>query len=222
MRKFMAAPMAGLMVLAIAAPALAAPNVSNTSGSGKTIYGEWSSEGTYGYVFLGEETGHGGFGDIYQESGEYVECEGGAVPPPDKGAVVPQDTTPGGEFSGFVGTRTYGWATDLHITVSKRLETGTATGTAELFTETIDECQGIYGGDPVSETVAINVTATAAGPLASFRGTSHYKIPSEFNGHSSYRGTERQATGSVDAGSIDAAFTFGYMNQVSWTEHAKG
>jgi hypothetical protein len=219
MRKFMAAPMAGLMVLAIAAPVLAAPNVSNTSGSGKSIYGEWSSEGTYGYVFLGEETGYGGFGDIYQESGQYVECEGGAVPPPDKGGVAPQDTTPGDEFYGFVGTRTYGWATDLHLTLSKRLDTGTATGTAELYTETIDECQGIFGGDPVSETVAINVTATAAGPLASFKGSGQYKIPSEFNGHSSYRGTERLATGSVDAGAIDATFTFAYMNQVSWSEH---
>ena len=218
MRKFMAAPIAGLMVLAIAAPVLAAPNVSNTSGSGMSIYGEWSSEGTYGYVFLGEETGQGGFGDIYQESGAYVECDG-ALPPPDKGGVVPQDTTPGDGYYGFVGTRTYGWATDLHITLSKRLETGTATGTAELFTETVDECAGVYGGDPVSETVAINVTAKAAGPLASFKGSGSYKIPSEFNGHQSYRGTERQATGSVVAGSINASFTFGYMNQVSWSEH---
>jgi hypothetical protein len=214
----MVLPLAGLLALTIAAPVLAAPNVSNTSGSGKSIYGEWSSEGTYGYVFLGEETGYGGFGEIFQESGQYVECDG-AVPPPDKGAVVPQDTTPGDEFYGFVGTRTYGWATDLQITMSKRLETGTATGSAELYTETIDECAGIFGGDGVSETVSLNVTATGVGPLASFKGSGSYKIPSEFNGHSSYKGIERQATGSVVAGPIDATFSFGYMNQVSWTDH---
>ena len=132
MRRFMVLPLAGLLALAIAAPVLAAPNVSNTSGSGKSIYGEWSSEGTYGYVFLGEEAGQGGFGDIYQESGEYVECDG-ALPPPDKGAPSPQDTTGGGEYYGFVGTRTYGWATDLTVTLSKRLDTGKATGSAELY-----------------------------------------------------------------------------------------
>ena len=218
MRRFMVLPLAGLLALAIAAPDLAAPNVSNTSGSGKSIYGEWSSEGTYGYVFLGQETGQPAFGDIYQESGAYVECDG-ALPPPDKGGAVPQDTTPGDGYYGFVGTRTYGWATDLQITQSKRLETGKATGSAELFTETIDECNGIFGGDGVSAIVPINVTVTSAGPLASFKNTGSYKIPSEFNGHSSYRGTERLATGSVVAGSINASFTFAYMNQVSWTEH---
>ena len=218
MRRFMVLPLAGLLALTITAPVLAAPNVSNTSGSGRSIYGEWSSEGTSGYVFLGEETGQGAFGDIYQESGQYVECDG-AVPPPDKGGVTPQDTTPGDGFYGFVGTRTYGWATDLQITQSKRLETGTAVGSAELYTETIDECAGNFGGDAVSEIVAINVSVTAAGPLASFKNSGSYKIPSEFNGHSSYRGTERQATGSVVAGSINATFTFGYQNQVSWTDH---
>jgi len=216
----MAVPMAGLMVVAIAAPVLAGPNVSNTSGTGRSIYGEWSGDGTYGYVFAGEESNYGGFADIYQEAGEWVLCESGTPAPVDKDEPTPKDTTPGDEVYGFVGTRTYGYATKLHLTLSRRLETGTATGTAELYTETIDECAGVYGGDPVSETVALNVTATGVGPLASFRGSGSYKIPSEFNGHQNYRGTERQATGSVDAGSaINATFTFGYMNQVTWTEH---
>ena len=218
MRRFMVIPLAGLLVLGAAAPVLAGPNVSNTSGSGKTIYGEWSDAGTYGYVFLGEETGYGGFGEIYQESGEYVECETAPVPP-EKDAPIAEDTTPGEEFYGFVGTRTYGYAFDLKITLSRRLETGTATGSAELFTETVDECQGIYGGDAVAEIVPITVNVTGVGSLASFRGSGHYKIPSEFNGHDSYRGTERQAAGSVDVGSIDSTFDSAYMSQVSWTQH---
>lgn len=221
MRRFMVVPLAGLLVLGAAAPVLAGPNVSNTSGSGKAIYGEWSGEGTYGYVFIGEESGYGGFGDIYQESGEYVECET-APAPPEKGKPSAEDTTPGEEFYGFVGTRTYGYVFDLQVTLSRRLETGTATGSAELFTETVDECQGIYGGEPVVEVVPINVSVTGIGSLASFRGTGSYKIPSEFNGHDNYRGTERQATGSVVAGSIDATLDWGYMSQVTWTQHTNG
>jgi hypothetical protein len=221
MRRFMVIPLAGLLVLGAAAPVLAGPNVSNTSGSGKTIYGEWSSAGTYGYVFLGEETGYGGFGEIYQESGEYVECAPVVDPGTKKNASVPQDTTPPGEgFYGFVGTRTYGWAFDLEITLSRRLETGTATGSAELYTETINECEGIYGGDPVAEIVPLKVSVAGVGSLASFRGSGSYKIPSEFNGHESYRGTERQATGFAVAGeTIDATFDFAYMSLVTWSQH---
>jgi hypothetical protein len=224
MRRFMVIPLAGLLVLGAAAPVLAGPNVSNTSGTGKTIYGEWSSEGTYGYVFLGEETGYGGFGDIYQESGEWVLCEPTTVAGDDKGTVTIEDTTPPGEeFYGFVGTRTYGYAFDLEITLSRRLETGSATGSAELYTETVNECEGIYGGDPVAEVVSINVNVTGVGSLASFRGSGSYKIPSEFNGHENYRGTERQATGSVVAGNvIDTSFDWAYMSQVTWSQHVNG
>lgn len=222
MRRFMVLPLAGLLALTIAGPALAGPNVSNTSGGGETIYGEWSSEGTWGYVFLGEETGYGAFGEIYQESGEWILCAPVAGGGPAKGGPSTEDTTPGEEVYGFVGTRTYGYATDLELNLSRRLETGSATGTVELFTETVDECAGIYG-DGSSEIASIDVTATGIGSLASFRGSGSYKIPSEFNGHDSYRGTERQASGSIVAGSvIDASFDFGYMSRVTWTSHSNG
>jgi len=219
MRKLMILPMAGLLALGVVGPVAAGPNVSNTSGSGETIWGDWSVDGGYGYVFLGEETGYGGFGDIYQESGEWVECpegsEGGG-----KGGPETKDTTPGGEYYGFVGTRTWGYAYDVEIDFSRRLETGRATGSVELYTETVDECNGVYGGDAVAEVGAIDVTVTGVGPLVTFKGSGSYKIPSEFNGHQNYRGRERQATGSVVAGgSIDASFGYGYMSQVTWSEH---
>ena len=201
MRRFMVLPMTALLVLAVAAPVAAGPNVSNQSGSGESIYGEWYDGTTYGYVFLGEESGYGGFGDIYQESGEWILCEGG-------------------ELYGFEGTRTWGYAYDVTIDMTRRLESGTATGTVDLFTETVDECNGIYGGDPgfVSGTLVVEVSG--AGPLASFRGSGSYQIPSEFNGHYNYRGKERQATGAIDAaGVISADFDWAYMSQVTWTEH---
>lgn len=222
MRKFMVLPMAAILALTIAGPAMAGPNVSNTSGSGESIYGEWSSEGTYGYVFAGEESGYGGFVDIYQETGEWVLCPtapaGGEPVKP-----APSDTTPGDEFYGFVGTRTWGYGYDIQIELSRRLDTGTATGTIELYTETVNECEGIYGGDAVAEVGSLSINVTGVGPLATFRGSGAYKIPSEFNGHQNYRGSERQATGSVVAGNaIDATFGWAYMSKVTWTQHTNG
>lgn len=219
MRKFMILPMAGILALTIAGPAMAGPNVSNTSGSGESIYGEWSGEGTYGYVFAGEESGYGGFVDIYQESGEWVLCPTAPVGG-NEGTPAPTDTTPGDEYFGFVGTRTWGYGYDIQVDLSRRLETGTATGTVELYTETVNECEGIYGGDAVAEVGSLSLSVTGVGPLASFRGSGSYKIPSEFNGHSNYRGSERQASGSIVAGSaIDATLGWGYMSKVTWTEH---
>jgi hypothetical protein len=226
MRRFMVLPMAALLALAVAAPVAAGPNVSNQSGSGESIYGEWYDGTTYGYVFLGEEAGYGGFGDIYQESGEWVLCEPAIDETPVKGtgkpsaSAVPTDTTPGEEFYGFVGTRTWGYAYDLTIEFSRRLETGRAIGTVDLFTDIVDECNGIYGGDPAFDSGPLVVELTGAGPLASFRGTGSYAIPSEFNGHYNYRGKERQATGSIDAAGVIAAdFDWAYMSQTTWTEH---
>ena len=216
MRKFMVLPLAALLSLTLAGPALAGPNVSNTSGSGQSIYAEWQAEGTYGYLMVGEDSGQGSFGEVYQESGSWVACEGAGGP-------STQDTGGGEKPYGFVGTRTSGWAFDLEVTLSRRLETGTATGSVELYTETVDECNGIYGGEPVVEIGTINVSATGVGSLANFRGSGAYKSPSEFNGHENYRGSERQAGGTVVAGNaIDAAFDWGYMSKVTWTSHANG
>jgi hypothetical protein len=214
MRKLMVLPLAGLLALGVVGPVAAGPNVSNTSGSGETIYGEWYGEDTYGYAFLGEESGYGGFGDIYQESGTWVEC-----PPAGESGIGTMDTKPADETYGFVGTRTWGYAYDVEIEFSRRLETGHATGSVELYTETVDECNGIYGGDAVADVGSLDVTVTGVGSLATFRGSGSYKIPSEFNGHQNYRGKERLATGSILAGPIDAEFGYAYMSEVTWTEH---
>jgi hypothetical protein len=220
MRKFMILPMAGLLALGIAAPAAAAPNVSNTSGSGQSIYGEWSSDGGSGYVSVGVDSVYGSYAEVYQESGAWVECAPGDEPPPKKGPIA-YDTTPGDGAYGFVGTRTWGYGSDILLGLSRRLDSGRATGTIELNTQTVDECNGIYD-DATAETGALDLRVTGTGSVASFRDKQFYKLPSEFNGHATYRGQERQATGSlVVGGSIDVGLDSAYMSQVSWSEHAK-
>ncbi len=222
MRKFWVLPLAALLVLAVAAPVSAGANTSNTSGSGSTVYGEWYGEGVYGYAYLGQEKGQPGFGQIYQESGTWVLCpppEPAPAANPKAAAIGPLDTGGGEEFYGFQGTRTYGFTNDVTITLSRRLETGTATGSVELWTAVVDECAGIYGDDPVYELAELSVVLTGVGDLGMFRGSGSYQVPSQFNGHYNYRGKERQATGSVLAGSISANFNWAYMSQISWSLH---
>jgi len=218
MRKFMVVPMAGLLALGIAAPAAAAPNVSNTSGTGQSIYGEWSSDAGSGYVSVGVDSAYGSYAEVYRESGTWVECAPGDEPPPDKGAIA-YDTTPGDGNYGFVGTRTWGYGSDIRLDLSRRLDSARATGTIELFSQSVDECTGVSEDGP-TEVGALDVRLTGTGPVASFRDTEFYKLPSEFNGHATYRGKERQATGSlVVGGSIDVGLDSAYMSQVSWSEH---
>lgn len=219
MRKFWVLPLAALLAVIVAAPVSAGANTSNTSGTGRTVYGDWSDGSTFGYAYFGQEKGQPGFGEIYQESGEWVECsppDGGAAPAPEK--IGPTDTGPGEGYYGFVGTRTFGYSGDVEITFSRRLETGTVTGQVELWTETVDECAGTYG-DPTYELADLSVQVTGVGELASFRGSGSFQIPSEFNGHQNYRGKERLATGSILAGPIDTDFGYAYMSEVTWTEH---
>ena len=221
MRKLMVLPLAGLLALGVVGPVAAAPNVSNTSGGGESIYGEWSAEGTYGYVSVGEDSQYGGYADIYQESGTWVECDPGAADP-GKGGASTQDTTPGDGDYGFVGTRTWGYGEGLTVDLSRRLDSGHATGSIELYTATVDECAGDYGDEAVSEVVTLDVSVTATGPLVSYRGHGSYKLPSEFNSHENYRGKERAASGTVSAGSIDATFSSAGMSVFTWSDHSNG
>ena len=164
---------------------------------------------------------YGGFAEIYQESGTWVECDTGAADP-GKDTPTTQDTT-GGDY-GFVGTRTWGYSEGgVTVDLSRRLDSGHATGSIELYTATVDECAGDYGDDAVSEVVTLDVSVSAAGPLASFRDHGSYKIPSQFNAHQNYRGKERAATGTVSAGSsIDATFSNAGMSVLTWSDHSNG
>jgi hypothetical protein len=223
MRKIMVLPLAGLLALGVVGPVAAAPNVSNTSGGGESIYGEWSTGGGDGYASVGTDSSNGGFAEIYQESGTWVACDPGAAAS-GQDSPTTQDTTGGDGDYGFVGTRTWGYSEgDVTFELARRLDSGHATGSIELATVTVDECAGDYGGDAVSEVVAFDVSVSAAGPLASFRDRGTYKVPSQFNGHQNYRGKERAASGTVTAGSsIGATFSNADMTVVTWSDHSNG
>lgn len=205
MRRFMGLASAAILVLATAAPVAAGPNTINTSGGGETIQGEWY-DGSYGYIVLFEESG-GEYGELLEESGEWVLCSTGP--------------TPEDEVYGFVGTRLVGWAYAVDISLGSKLGTGSATAEFELGIETIDDCSGTY--DVTFGTATVSVDAVGTGSVAMFRDSGTFKVPGEFNSHARYRGKERQAGGTVDLGSFGSRdFDFGIMASYSWSEHANG
>ena len=143
MRKFMVVPMAGLLALGIAAPAAAAPNVSNTSGTGQSVYGEWSSAVGRDTSRSASISAYGSYAEVYQESGTWVECAPGDEPPPDKGAIA-YDTTPGDGGYGFVGTRTFGYGSDIRL--DPVAEAGQRPGDRHaraVQSETVNDCNGV-------------------------------------------------------------------------------
>ena len=200
MRRVMISAMVGALVLATAAPVAAGPNTNNLSGSGRTIQGEWYDESGYGSVYLFDES-TGTYGEIFEESGEYVACDGSD-----------------GDVYGFRGTRIQGWAQGLKISVDAKLSTGVAAGDFEIATETVDECTGSY--DVAFETASVTVDVTGTGSVATFRNSGSFKIPGEYNSHSRYRGKERPATGGIDLGSMGTRdFDWATMASYSWSEH---
>jgi hypothetical protein len=212
MRTFLVLPLAGLLLVAGAAPVAAGANTINTSGGGRTIQGEWQSDATYGYVVLFEETSgsngeYGEYGEFMEETGQWVECTASAVD--------------GEGHFGFVGTRVAGWSSDIDIVVDAKLTSGSATGTFDLAIETVDECAGVY--DSTWQTATVTVDVTGDGNLVMFRGSGSYKEPGAFNSHTTTRGKERLAAGSIDLGSFGVrTFDHAVMAQYSWSDHSNG
>jgi hypothetical protein len=203
MRKLAVFPMAGLLALAISAPAMAGPNVTNASGSARVMNGEWYSDGGYGSVYLVTDSGYGAWGEFVEESGEWIPC----------------DET--GEYYGFVGVRTSGWTGDLSITLDSRLEHGSASGTLELYTATVNECTGEYSGPDEPTTVAFTAELDGVGRAVRFRGNGSFSLPGEVNSHSSQSGKERPATGSIDLGDAGSrTFDGAILATYSWREHS--
>jgi hypothetical protein len=202
MRKLAIIPMAGLLILAIAAPAAAGANVTNQSGSARVINGEWYGDDSWGYTYFALDSSYGSYGEFYEESGAWVEC--GDID----------------EKYGFVGTRTYGWAGDLEVVIDKRLDHGSASGQMELYTETVDDCLGIYG-EGVGSISSFTVAVDGVGTVARFRNGGSYKLPGEYNGHSKESGKERQATGSIDLGDAGTReFGSAVLATITWTDHS--
>jgi hypothetical protein len=215
MRRLALVPLAGLLSLTIAAPAMAGPNVSNQSGSADVVEGEFFGEEGYGHVSFFDE-GDGGWGDIYLESGSWVACDGAVGGDPS-----PKDTVPGEEPSGFVGTRTYGYAVDVDVALDGRLGGATVTATVELSTETVDECAGTY--ETTSAVVDVTAALSGTGDVVRSRDSGSFQVPGEYNGHSRYSSKSRSATGSVDIESLGTrTLDWAVIGSLSWSDHSNG
>jgi hypothetical protein len=220
MRRFTVFPLALVLAFVVAAPVAAGASVSNQSGTFDEAYGGWSSydeatgTGTYGEIYVAQETGGPGFVEyLYEESGAYIDCATGL---PAKGDVTTKDTT--GDY-GFKGTRTSGYG-DATLSLGRKLAGATARGTIYVETATVDDCAGVYdvaeGGNE-----SLSLALTGSGPIASFKGTSSVKIPGVLKGHNSYSGDQRAASGSVDFGRGSRAVD-GQIAHITWKDHCSG
>ena len=209
MRKFMVIPLAALLVLAAAAPASAGANGSNSSGSASTAQGSWYSDAggvdTYGSLNAWQETGSSEvYLDLWEESGQYVDC-------------TPADDTD--ESYGFQGQYRYGYG-EGSFTIGKGSADAQALGTLDITTTTVDDCAGTYV-DSQDGGVAVSLALAATGSKIMERGTSSFKVPGEFNGHSSYSTTSRLAAGTATIGGVEIAVD-GAIGKISWRDHNNG
>ncbi len=209
MRKLMVLPMAALLALAVAAPASAGPNVSNSSGSAVTAQGSWYSDAggveRHGVLYAWQDSGaSSAYLEFFEQVGAYVDC-------------TPADGTD--ESYGFQGEYRFGYGEGT-LMIGRRSADAQASGTLETFTTSIDECTGEYS-EAAGDSVAVSLDLVANGPKMMERGTSSFKIPSEFNSHSSYSTTSRSAAGTATIGGTEIAVDGG-IGKVSWRDHGNG
>jgi hypothetical protein len=215
MRTFLTVPMAGLLVLAVAAPVAAGPNVGNYSSSVSIAQADWGSKDpateiySYGYLAVSQEQGSSDAFAEYNESREqYVQCTG--VETPDD----PDDDT-----FGTNTTTVYGFG-PASLSIGAKFASATASAVLDAYTEVIDGCtaESSYSEDS-GLSIGLDLTATSSTIKESGRGSFH--LPGEFNNHSSYKATYRFAEGSVD-GVDGPQAAFGQIGKVSWSEHSNG
>lgn len=210
MRKFMVLPMAALLVLAVAAPASAGPNVANFSRSALTAQGSWYSDAggvdTYGSIYGWQDAGaSSAFVEFFEESGQYVDC-------------TPADDTD--ESYGFQGQRRFGYGEGT-MTIGRGSADAHVSGTLETYTTVVDECAGVYTESP-GAAVAVSLDLVATGSKIMERGTWSFKIPGEYNSHSSYSTTYRPAAGTATIGAGPEIDVDGGIGKVSWRDHSNG
>jgi hypothetical protein len=206
MRRFLSVGAAALLALTVAAPAMAGANTVNSSGSAQFVYGEWSGESGNGYASFVTDSAYGTYGEFYEESGEWIAC----------------DET--GEFYGFVGSRTYGFASELAIDLDSRLNHASVTGRLELYGETVNECTGESdGGKDGGTSVAFSASLDGVGSVARFRDFGSFKVPGDYNSHSKQSGKQRDATGSLQLeGAAARQLGWAAIANVTWSDHSNG
>ena len=211
MRKLLVLPMAALLLAAIAAPVSAGANVTNSSTSAMTAQGAWGSGdkegfGKFGSLYAWQESGSStGYVEYSEGSGQYVDC-------------TPADDTD--DSYGFQGESRYA-SGDGTLKVGKGSSDAHASAVLEVYTWVIDDCAGTYDETSVSG-VLVSLDLVANGPKIMERGTGSFKIPSQFNSHSSYSTTSRSATGTASIGAGSAIALDGGIGTVSWRDHSNG
>ena len=205
MRKFVTIPLAALLVLTVAAPASAGAKTSNSSSSAMTAQASWYSDGGSGGLYAWQETGASfAYMDYFEEVGAYVDC-------------TPADDTD--DSYGFQGQYIYGYGEGT-LTIGRASADAQASGTLETFTTQVDDCIGLYS-ESAAGSVAVSFDLVATGRKMMERGTSSFKIPSEYNGHSHYASTSRFAAGNATIDGSEIAVD-GSIGKVSWRDHGNG
>ena len=141
---------------------------------------------------MGQEQGGDSFAEYGQFSAEWVQCTG---------ADTPDD--PDDDTFGAVGSNVWGYG-PATLAIGKNFGSATASGTLEAGRETFDECTGEYSYEALPE---------------SSRGS--FKLPGEYNSHSSYKSIYRFAEGTIDLGA-GAQEVYGQIGTVSWKDHSNG
>lgn len=215
MRTFTVLSMAAVMVLAVAAPVAAGANVGNYSSSISLAEANWESydesTGTWGYGYLAASYDDGSteaWIDFGESNETWMLCSDGGTP-----ADESDDTY------GVVGTFSTGGGVGS-LTIGKRSDSASASGTFDIWTETYDECTGTYDG-AVEHGVHVSLDLDATSALVKESGRNGFHLPGEYNNHSSYRSSYRYADGVVAIG--DRSFdSYGRIGKVSWSDHSNG
>jgi hypothetical protein len=216
MRRFLTIPAAGVLALALAAPAMAGANVGNYSSSLAIAQGGWDSfdeeTSTYssGYLAVSSDAANGA---TFAEYGSYAETKlqcTGADTPDD-----PDDDTYAGGYSSD-----YGYAEGASLTIARRDSSAHATGSMDAYHEEYNGCTGESTFDELgSFEFSLDLTATSSTIRESGRGSFH--VPGEFNGHSTYRADYRLAGGTFD-GPDGSRVVDGQIGTVTWRDHSNG
>jgi hypothetical protein len=216
MRKLLTIPAAGVLALALAAPAMAGANVGNYSSSLAMAQGGWDSfddeTSTYssGYIAVSRDAASGA---TFAEYGSYTETKlqcTGADTPDD-----PDDDTYAGGYSSD-----YGYAEGVSLTIAKRDSSAHATGSMDAYHEEYNECTGESTFSELgSFEFSLDLMATSSTIRESGRGSFH--VPGEFNGHSSYQAAYRLAGGTL-VGPDGSHAVDGQIGTVTWRDHSNG
>jgi hypothetical protein len=211
--KLASAGIAGLLALAVTAPAAAAsPNVFKTSGSVTVAQVDWAfyDGDTFigGYLVAAEEAKRPTVIEYFKWSETLVQCEGAGSP-----------DDPSDDVWGYRIRSEFGYGPAATFTIGKSLSGAIATGVLTIQIDTADECTG--EGASVLEETAVSVQVVGTSSLIRESGRGSFHIPGEINAHGSFRQVYRTGDGVATIGDWSVE-SLGVVGTISWRDHANG